>query len=66
MPASGRENMLKDGRTFKIKKTKLVEDGYNLNRTNNDQIFYFENKEQTFKRLTNSIYNDILNKTIRF
>jgi hypothetical protein len=45
----------------------LAEEGFNLSRIDDeDQIFYFENKEQTFKQLTDSIYDAILNKTIRF
>ena len=38
------------------------------NRAINKYLSYYGNPiiEQTFKRLTNSIYNDILNKTIRF
>jgi hypothetical protein len=46
--------------TFKAKKTKLVDEAYNIDIIN-DKLYYFHAKEQMYKRLTKQIYDDICN-----
>ena len=52
--------------TFKVKKNKLAEEGYNLDKTNEDSIFYFDIKEQLYKEFNFSIYQAVLNRQQRF
>jgi hypothetical protein len=51
--------------TFKIKKNKLVEESFNLNKIN-DNIFYWENKTQLYQPLTINIYKNIMDGKLRF
>lgn len=50
--------------SFKAKKTKLVEEAYNV-KALKDRVYYFDLKEQDYKQLTNEIYENILNGNIR-
>lgn len=50
--------------TFKAIKNKLVEEGYNIKKLT-DQIYYYDQKDQSYRELTQSIYENILNCNIR-
>jgi hypothetical protein len=51
--------------TFKIQKTKLAEEGYNLDLIN-DTVFYFDARAKNYNVLTTEIHKDILKEKIRF
>jgi hypothetical protein len=50
--------------TFKAIKNKLVEEGYNIKKLT-DKIYYYDQKDQSYRELTQSIYENILNCNIR-
>ena len=51
--------------TFKAIKSTLVNDGFNIKKTE-DKIYYFDPIEQNYKKLTIDVYEKILNHEIRF
>ena len=51
--------------TFKAIKSTLVNDGFNIKKTE-DNIYYFDPIEQNYKKLTIDVYEKILNHEIRF
>ncbi|CAF0945950.1 unnamed protein product [Adineta steineri] len=51
--------------TFKVKKTVLQEDGYDLNRVT-EPIYYLNQQKQIYERLTPEIYDLILKEKIKF
>jgi solute carrier family 27 fatty acid transporter 1/4 len=50
--------------TFKAKKNKLVEDNYNV-KALHDSVYYFDMKSQGYAKLTEEVYENILNGNIR-
>ncbi len=52
--------------TFKIKKSTLAEEGYNMVKIKNDSIFYYDSKEQTYKQMNETIYQNIMDRKLRF
>ena len=50
--------------TFKAIKSTLVQEGYNI-KILTDKIYFFDNKEQNYRELTQSIYENILNCNVR-
>ncbi|CAF0850315.1 unnamed protein product [Brachionus calyciflorus] len=51
--------------TFKTKKTRLVDEGFNVNKIN-DKIYFYDNLNQKYKELTQSDYDNILNLKLKF
>jgi acyl-CoA synthetase (AMP-forming)/AMP-acid ligase II len=51
--------------TFKAKKTKLVQESYNLGLFP-DRVYFFNAKEQAYKQLTPNVYLDIMNGNYSF
>ena len=51
--------------SFKLQKTKLAEEGYNVDKIN-DKIYYFDARQKNYIVLTNEIHQDILNRNHRF
>jgi solute carrier family 27 fatty acid transporter 1/4 len=51
--------------TFKAKKSKLIEEAYNVN-SFGDKVYYFNTAEQEYRQLTSSIYQDIRNGNYSF
>jgi acyl-CoA synthetase (AMP-forming)/AMP-acid ligase II len=52
--------------TFKIKKTTLADEGFNLSKIKSDSIFYFDVKEQNYKQMNENIYQNIMDRKLRF
>ena len=50
--------------TFKIKKSTLAEEGYNMVKIKNDSIFYYDSKEQTYKQMNETIYQNIMDRKL--
>ena len=51
--------------TFKVKKGKLAEEGFNVDIIN-DKIYYFDIQEKNYAELTKEIYKKILAGNVRF
>jgi hypothetical protein len=51
--------------TFKVKKTVLQEEAYDLNRVT-EPIYYFNQQKQVYERLTPDIYELIQQEKIKF
>lgn len=47
--------------TFKLKKSDLQKDGYDLNKFNGDPVFYWDSVKKLYSRLTPQMTNDINN-----
>ena len=47
-----------------MKKTKFIEDGYNLNKIN-DKIYYLDSEDLRYKEMTIEIYDSIKNNTLK-
>ncbi len=52
--------------TFKVKKSKLVEQGYDLSKCENDTVYYFDTREKMYKVLDNVILEEITSGEKRF
>lgn len=50
--------------SFKAQKSKLVEEGYNINKFK-DKTFYFDVKEQNYLELTPEVYEQITSGKIK-
>ena len=51
--------------TFKVKKTKLTEEGFNVDLIK-DKVYYFDVKQKNYSELTMEIYKKILSGNVRF
>jgi solute carrier family 27 fatty acid transporter 1/4 len=52
--------------TFKAKKNKLVEENYNVKLLGaSEPVYFLDAKAQTYARLTNEVYENILNGNVR-
>lgn len=51
--------------TFKAKKNKLVQEGYDVHHVN-DHIYYFDSKLKQYQSLSHEVYDKIQNRSFRF
>ena len=52
--------------TFKFKKNKLRDEGFNPSECGGDVLYYFDGKERIFKPVDVLVYQRIVNQEIRF
>ena len=57
-------NELEHTGSFKAIKNTLSNEGYNIDKVN-DEIFYFDQKEQSYKELNKVAYDNIINLNMR-
>lgn len=50
--------------TFKLKKIDLQKEGYDISRVKDD-IYFYDAKQNAFKKLTKEVYDDIVHEKMR-
>ena len=52
--------------TFKAKKNRLVEQGFDLQKCERDSVYFWEGKEKAYRLLSEAVYEEILSGSRRF